>query len=685
MIRILVVVVAILASARSWGASPDEVAERVTQVQQALLDWQIDEAASVAAELARETPDVPAVQAVIGAVKFHQGDYEGAVRLLRRAADAGERPGLLPLAESTLEETRGFVSSQSAHFIVRTPAGKDEVLHSIALWALEEAYREVSAAFDYRPRHKIPVDILHDARGLSRVSTLTEKEIETSGTIALCKFNRLMITSPKALARGYSWLDTLSHEFIHLIVSEKSHNTVPIWLHEGLAKYNESRWRGPPGLALDPASENLLAKGTKSGKLITFEQMHPSMAKLPSQEDTALAFAEVFSVIEYIEGTGKTVQGKRATNALLEALRDGNAMDDALQAALDSDLQGLQQEWKAWLKRRPFKLVPGAEPRKLTFVKNARRGGAAVEEVEDETALAEASDKGHAGRQYVRLGNMLRERRRLKAASAEYEKAIAIVGVQSPALHNRLAGVLLEVGDVGKAKKVLLSTVAVFPDDPQTHVLLGRAALRDENWAEAKRHYQRATWEAPVNAEIQCALWTVAKRLGDAGWEKESTRALSLLSGHERTAPADSALFVAEGAPAGTLSLATEPWGRVIINGIDSGLTTPLVDQPLRVGKHRIRGEDPVGGRGEGADIVIVAGQASRLELTLRALTDEQRRALLAAEEAQRERAPPPRPRTKKANLEPEQLPPWSEDLNDDEDGVLEPESSPTFPPLSPP
>ena len=30
------------------------------------------------------------------------------------------------------------------------------------------------------------------------------KEIETSGTIALCKFNRLMITSPKALARVLS-------------------------------------------------------------------------------------------------------------------------------------------------------------------------------------------------------------------------------------------------------------------------------------------------------------------------------------------------------------------------------------------------------------------------------------------------------------------------------------------------
>ena len=47
------------------------------------------------------------------------------------------------------------------------------------------------------------------------------------------------------LTTGYDWLDTVSHEYVHLVVSRKSRNTVPIWMHEGLAKYLESRWRGP--------------------------------------------------------------------------------------------------------------------------------------------------------------------------------------------------------------------------------------------------------------------------------------------------------------------------------------------------------------------------------------------------------------------------------------------------------
>src|SRR5437899_10205233 len=109
-----------------------------------------------------------------------------------------------------------------------------------------------------------------------------------------------MIVSPRALVSGYPWLDTLTHEYTHFIVSRVSHNTVPIWLHEGLAKFEERRWREKAGGALTPTMEHLLATGLARKHLITFEQMHPSMAKLPSQEDTALAFAEVYTVIEYL-------------------------------------------------------------------------------------------------------------------------------------------------------------------------------------------------------------------------------------------------------------------------------------------------------------------------------------------------------------------------------------------------
>lgn len=648
-----------LGAAAPARAGAEEVGARIHRVQQLLLDWQLDEAAALAQELERELPDVPPVQAVVGAVRFHQGDYEGAVRLLRRASEGGDAAPLLPLAESTLAETRGSVSAESEHFIVRVPPGKDEVLQPIALEALEAAYAGIGGAFEYQPKRKIVVDVLHDAKGLASVSTLTEKEIQTSGTIAICKFNRLMVTSPKALARGYSWLDTLAHEFVHLVVSEKSHNNVPVWLHEGLAKFNETRWRGPPGLALEPSSENLLAAALKKDKLITFEQMHPSMAKLPSQEDAALAFAEVFTVIEMIEATRDGPGKRRATTLLLDHLKGGATLDAALTLSTGGDLKALQREWRAYLKTRPFKLVPGAEPEKLTFVKNARKGGATAEEHEDEAALDEAS--GKAGRQFVRLGNLLREKRRLRAATVEYEKAVAQVGMHSPALHNRLAGVYLELGEVDLAKKVLGETLGAFPSDPQTHVLLGRVALRGKDWAGAREHYQRAAWEAPFNPEIHVALHTVATETKDAKLQARAQHALELLAGAARSSSSVPAQ-AKEGAPFGILEVRSQPWGRVLLDGVDTGITTPLVDFRVAPGAHRVRVLDPVTGKEQGQAVDVVEGATARIELELRTLSPEERRALVEAEERLVRPAllVPKRP-TPPAPTPPRPLAPWEE------------------------
>lgn len=618
----------------SLSASPasaiDDADARVRRVAEALADWQLDEASAIVESLERDGVETPQALAAIGDVRFYQGDYEAAVRYLSKAAAAGAPAQLHALAQSTLKETQNYVASASEHFVVRTPPGKDEVLHPIALWALEKAYASLVETFDYRPAHKIVVDVVHDAKSLADVSTLTEKEITTSGTIALCKYNRLMITSPKALARGYGWLDTLAHELVHLLVGEKSHNSVPVWLHEGLAKYNESRWRGAPGLALEPSSELLLANAVKKNTLITFDQMHPSMAKLPSQKDTALAFAEVFSVMEFVEKDRKDAEGRRAINGLLEGLRDGLSMDAALKRSMGTDLAGLQRDWSRYLARRPFKIVPGAEPRKLTFVKNARKGTQRVEEEEDEAAVDEAQSR--VGRQYVRLGNMLREKRRLRAASIEYEKAVERVGTRTPALHNRLAGVYLELGEVESARRVLTDILAAFPNDPQTHVLLGRISLRAKDWAGARLHYDQATWEAPFNPETHVALMKVAEETRDEAMIRRQRRAVELLLGAARDATSVPAR-AAPGEPQGILEVRSTPWGRVLLDGVDVGATTPLTAYPVRPGVHRVRVLDPVQGMEQGAEVRIAAGETARVELTLQNLDDIARAALMEAED----------------------------------------------------
>jgi hypothetical protein len=210
------------------------------------------------------------------------------------------------------------------------------VLIPYASAALDKAWTALASDFAdssdpqaAAPTAPVRVEIYEEIADLARVSTLTLHEIETSGTIALCKWNRLMIVSPKALLRGYPWLDTLTHEYTHYIVSRAGRGQVPLWVHEGLAKFEEKRWRGPSGGGLSPAMEQLLSTALQKKRLISFEQMSPSMAKLPSQEDTALAFAEVYTFIEYLHGRA----GFGGIRSLIRSLADGLGEARAMQTA----------------------------------------------------------------------------------------------------------------------------------------------------------------------------------------------------------------------------------------------------------------------------------------------------------------------------------------------------------------
>jgi hypothetical protein len=193
-------------------------------------------------------------------------------------------------SEATEEATRGFARRESAHFVILYQPGKDEVLVDLAAETLEAAWREIGGDLGYRPAGKVRVEILPRVADLARVSPLTEREIETSGTIALCKYNKLMLVTPRATLLGYPWLDSLAHEYTHFVVARITEDRAPVWMHEGIAKFEESRWRAVPGAGgLGPTLEHLLAMALRKGRLIGFDEMHPSLAKLPSQEAAATA------------------------------------------------------------------------------------------------------------------------------------------------------------------------------------------------------------------------------------------------------------------------------------------------------------------------------------------------------------------------------------------------------------
>ncbi len=503
---------------------------RLQRIDQAINDWDLAAAKRELAELERLGPEsAEPLQYFQGRIAFEEGRYADAVQLFT-AAGLDEKPGsYLRLAKETQKITQDHRRAESEHFVFFYPKGKDEVLAPYALETLESIRQALSEDLGFAPPPKVRVEVVNDARELSRISTLTYKQILTTGTIAICKFNKLMITSPKAVLHGYDWRDTLAHEFVHLVVSQKSHNTVPIWLHEGLAKYLESRWRGPPAQSISPSTLALLGDRVKKDKLIPFEKMHPSIALLPSPEDAATAFAEVFFAVDLLYRE----HGAGGLRSVLEELASGKDDKKAVEAVARKSFAAFEKSWLAHVKAQPFprELIPLSEDKVVLKdqVPGPKKDGEKKGREISFTDFAEVFEA--SARKFAHLGELMRERGRASAAVEEFAKARSLVGDKYESISNKYALSLLELRRLDEAEKVLQSLLAVHPGSPATNVHLGRIYLSRKDMAKARGAYLEALASDPFDEEIHLSLLRIHSASGAKALAQRARDASVLLTG----------------------------------------------------------------------------------------------------------------------------------------------------------
>jgi len=527
--RPLVLAALLLASAGpASGAGPrgeeSSSAEGVARHAMNLLaDERVEEAEAVLAPLFSSSPAQPAAALAEGVLRFHEQRYAEAVELLQGAAGSEAGRDWLELARNARDVTRDHLRAESEHFAVSYPKGKEEVLSPYLLEALESQRAALEKDFGWVPPGKVVVEILENTRELARLSTLTEEEIKTTGTIAICKFNKLMVTSPKALVHGYEWLDTAAHEYVHHVITLRTHNATPIWLHEGLARWHESRWRGPGGEILSPWSAALLRDAAKRNRLVTFAQMHPSMAKLPSQEAAALAFAEVAVAVDYMKKRG----GPAAMARLLDGLASGASAEDAVARATGEPFGAFLDGWRRSLVTRPLPEGGDQEMRTLRFQGDPKHGGAYSEW---------AGIPDEAARRFARLGEIFRERGRFEAARQEYAKAVKRVGAKNPALAGRYAMASLATGHEAEAERALSEALRGHPEDAALHVDKGRLYLRRQEWRKAAEEFLLANRVDPFDPEIHAGLGQAFRTLGDDKTASREEQFARILYGHEAAA-----------------------------------------------------------------------------------------------------------------------------------------------------
>jgi tetratricopeptide (TPR) repeat protein len=507
--------------AQEVNPSQSQLRQQFEAANARLEAWDLPSAKAVADRMAKSGASQGVLDEVRGRILFFEGHYGDALALLKESPSSYGK-----LAAATVAELEGYEEQSSAHFTVRYHKGKDGLLVPYALETLEKAYQAIGSDLQYFPEERVRLEILRDPSALARLSPLTVEEIRTSGTIALCKFNKLMVVSPRALLTGYAWQDTLAHEYTHYLITRKSDNSVPIWLHEGIAKYEESRWRGAAGQALSPASSALLKRRLKEGSLISFERMHPSIALLPSQEDAALAFAEVFTAIEYLVRR----PGAEPLGSLLEKLRTNVPEEDAVGEVAGEPFARFQSDWKSYLKTRPMpsEMLPLVSER-LRFKdqeKPQAKKGAELKELD----YGDLADIDLAASRFAHLGQLMRARQRPRAAVIEFARAESRVGARSPTLSNQYALSLLQEGDGQRAAEVLRASLKPYPEIAQTHLHLGQILLQKGRFAEARDELLSANAVDPFDPQIHSGLMRAEKELGnEAGYQRE-VKAVALLA-----------------------------------------------------------------------------------------------------------------------------------------------------------
>lgn len=416
---------------------------------------------------------------LLAKIYFYQGDYLKAKEKLGQAL--AQQPQEKKLQEiykfysAVYEKNKDFQEYESEHFRLRLKP-EDEILKDYALEGLEKIYQNIGKEFNCFPKEKILVEIYESKENFLLASTLSEKEVETSGAIGICKFNRLMIISPRLLAFGYRWLDSLSHEYVHYLVNRLTLSHCPLWLHEGIAKYFDRKWLEEVSTSTQftyftPAYENLLANAYRENKLISFSRMSPSLVKLNSQEEVSLAFAQVSHTVDYLLRN----YGKEKFLLLLNELKTTENEDIAFQKIYGLTQERIEKDWQNSLKKAEMKTYPGASLEKIKFISETT-----ADEVEE---FVGADLRGH-----IRLGDKFRQRGKYEAALAQYESALK-KEPHNPLILSKIAKVYLALNKKEEAEKNLLKAIRTNPNYGPNYFHLANLYLSEKKYKEAEENY----------------------------------------------------------------------------------------------------------------------------------------------------------------------------------------------------
>ena len=501
-------------------ATATDSLETLESLKAKLERWDVEKIWPAVQQALEKQPQDADLLETAALIAFHRGDYQKSLDLIKRTMEvAGEgqnRSGLALFIEQTINVLAAFQRYETPHFIIFLDGAQDGILVDYLTDTLEKTYAAMALQYGFRPREKVRVELFPDTKAFYQASTLSVRDIEVTGAVGLTKFNKLQFLSPRALMHGYRWLDAISHEYMHYLIVKMTANNAPIWFHEGLSKYEETRWRDGPSY-LSPLYQTLLAQAQADQKLIAFAKMEPSLIHLETPEEVQLAYAQAASAIEFIINSAGHEGLKQVMGATARSRETGAG--DAIKEVLGLEVSEFEKNWAKFLASKQLTPVAGARVYRYKVMEG--KVDAQRMDLEEIKSLV-ARNRAH-------LGDRLRERGRTGAAVIEYRRSLSETQDSVPVM-NRLSSALIDLGMDQDAVDVLQRTVKLAPDHPTPYTLLGQVYLKSNDFQQAKAAFEQSIQINPFNPEVHVGLADACAILGDsAGSAKEKDIARMLV------------------------------------------------------------------------------------------------------------------------------------------------------------
>jgi hypothetical protein len=357
-------------------------------------------------------------------LSLYEGDCDAAATVLGRpdlqASAEGAELGAIALGCARGSAGALLVRDDERGLWIRLQDDEDRalvpILTDVALKVRDTLTKDLGVTLPLPLR----IDLVRDHFTLSAMTGLPEEAARTTGTVAVAKWGRVIMITPRAMEHGFPWLDTLAHELTHLALSRGTRDKAPLWLQEGVAKREETRWREAGPFDDMPSPDAVAANGIDKGMGLPIDKLGPSIAMLPTPEHAAVAFAEVASFIRYFVREA----GDDALPRLLVKMRDAadpSDLDGAIREVSGHDFASWDTRWRAHIAAAPHDLPPDLMP------------GAKIPNVRE---IAKR----------VRLGQLLGDRGHHKEASVQLVRAQTLAPTES-SLRCFAAASLLASGD----------------------------------------------------------------------------------------------------------------------------------------------------------------------------------------------------------------------------------------------